>query len=91
MVSDLNYDCLGEIKYSCSHIIVQVFVDVPERLGRASPPRSVRIGLTTVQDSQIVMVLNLNQKVQIRQIVLRKQILKEVPNMDCFASYRVDT
>ena len=53
------------------------------------PPVPFDIGLTTVQDSQIVTVLNPNQRVQIRQIVLRKQILKEVPNMDCYATYRV--
>ena len=39
-----------------------------------------------------VAVPSLNQRVQIRQIVLRKQIfLKEVPKMDCFARYSVAT
>ena len=43
-------------------------------------------------DSQIVTVLNLNQRVQIQQIILRKQIIrKEVPNMDCVARYIVAT
>jgi len=78
------------VKFSKSPAESPETVDVPERPGRNELPfRS--FGVTTAQDSQIVTVLSLNQRVQIRQIVLRKQILKEVPNMDCFARYRVAT
>ena len=76
----------------CRPLVLCVTICRRPRKPREDESRSVRFGFTTVQDSQIVMVLNLNQRVQIRQIVLRKQIFrKEVPNMDCFARYRVAT
>ena len=80
------------VKFSKSPAESPETVDVPARSERVSS-RSVLIGVTTAQDSQIVTVLSLNQRVQIWQIVFRKKnwFLKEVPNMDCFARYRVAT
>ena len=45
-------------------------VDVPERPGRVKS-RSVHIGVTTVRGTQMSRFLILNQRVQIRQIVLK--------------------
>ncbi|CAL5350234.1 unnamed protein product [Camellia sinensis] len=50
--------------------------DVPERPGRNELP-FCSFGVTTAQDSQIVTVLSLNRRVQIRQIVLRKLIFEK--------------
>ena len=62
------------IHASYPYWIVPVIVDVPERPGRMNPVLFV-CGSATVR-TQIVTVLNLNQRVQIRQIILRKQIFE---------------
>ena len=75
-------------------------VDVPERPGREIPFCSLR--LTTVQDSNVTVLYLISQSaMQDRWIIKESKsgklflktnfFLKEVPNMDCFARYRVAT